>query len=65
MRGLGLHIQNKMPIYTIYALQHAIHLVTQIELQIKTQVQSKLYDVFKRLGENLIKQCVTRCSNFP
>ena len=42
LKGLNFQIQNKMPTYTIYTLQHAIYLATQNESQIKTQYQRTL-----------------------
>ena len=37
IKGLDLHIQEKMPTYTIYNLQHAIYLAKKIESQIESQ----------------------------
>lgn len=57
-KGLTFQIQNKMPTYTIYNLQHVIYLATQIESQIETHYQRNLDDVIKRLDEikDLIKE---------
>lgn len=53
-----MHIQERMPIYTIYNLQHAIHLAKKIESQIKSQRQRNFDDVIKKLDEiqNLSKK---------
>lgn len=53
-----MHFQERMPIYTIYNLQHAIHLAKKIESQIKSQRQRNFDDVIKKLDEiqNLSKK---------
>lgn len=58
IKGLDLHIQERMPTYTIYNLQRAIHLAKQIESQIESQQQRNFDDVIKKLDEvqNLIKE---------
>ena len=58
IKGLNLHIQERMPTYIIYNLQHAIHLAKQIESQIESQQQRNFDDVIKKLDEvqNLIKE---------
>lgn len=37
VKGLSLYIKDNMPTYTIYTLQHAIHVAMQIESQIRRE----------------------------
>ena len=51
VKGLSLYIKDKMPIFNIYNLQHAISLAKQIESQILSQIRRERSQALKQLRQ--------------